>query len=58
MEPEDIMGRRRTHSQEFKHEAVRLIIERGVTAAQASRDLGVHANLLRKWVKEYAADPA
>lgn len=52
------MGIRRTHSQEFKHEAVRLIVERGVSAAQASRDLGVHANPLRKWVKDYEADPA
>jgi len=52
------MGRRRTFSQEFKHEAVKLIRERGVTAAQASRDLGVHANVLRDWVKAYEADPA
>ena len=52
------MGRRRTHGPEFKHEAVKLIVERGVSAAQASRDLGVHANLLRKWVKAYEADPA
>lgn len=52
------MGRRRTFSQEFKHEAVKLIRERGVSAAQASRDLGIHANLLRKWVKDFEADPA
>jgi transposase-like protein len=31
------MGRRRTYSQEFKHEAARLIRERGVTMAQASQ---------------------
>lgn len=52
------MGRRRTHSEEFKREAVRLIRERGVTTAQASRDLGVHPNLLRLWVKAFEADPA
>lgn len=52
------MGRRRTHSPELKHEAVKLIVERGVSAAQASRDLGVHANLLRKWVKAFETDPA
>ena len=28
-----------------------------VTIAQASRDLDVHANVLRKWVRELAADP-
>jgi len=52
------MGRRRAFSLEFKHEAVKLIRERGVSAAQASRDLGVHANVLRNWVKDYEADPA
>jgi transposase len=31
--------------------------ERGVSAAQAARDLDVHENMLRKWVKEFTADP-
>jgi transposase len=52
------MGRRRTFSQEFKHEAVKLVRGRGVTMAEASRDLGVHANVLRNWVKAFEADPA
>lgn len=50
------VGRRR-FSKEFKVEAVRLVIERGVSMAQAARDLGVHANVLRSWVREYRADP-
>jgi transposase len=48
---------RRWHGREFKLEAVRLVREGGVTAAQAARDLGIHANLLRKWMKEFEADP-
>ena len=48
---------RRKCSREFKLEAVRLVRERGVAVAQASRDLDVHENVLRKWVKEFAADP-
>ena len=51
------MGRRRAFTREFKLEAVRLIRDRGVTAAQASRDLGVHENVLRKWVRDFEADP-
>ncbi len=47
---------RRKFSREFKVEAVRLIKERGVAVAQASRDLDVHENVLRKWVKEFGAD--
>ena len=49
---------RRKFGREFKIEAVRLVRERGVSLAQASRDLDVHANVLRNWVKDFAADPA
>ena len=49
---------RRMHSREFKIEAVRLVRDRGVSVAQAGRDLDIHANVLRKWVKEFSADPA
>ena len=48
---------RRRFGREFKLEAVRLVRERGVTVAQAARDLDVHENVLRKWVKDFAADP-
>lgn len=50
------MGRRR-FERAFKLEAVRLVRERGVSAAQAARDLDIHENMLRKWVKDFAADP-
>ena len=49
---------RRKFTREFKLEAVKLIRERGVTVAQASRDLGVHEKVLRNWVKAFADDPA
>jgi transposase len=49
---------RRKFGREFKVEAVRLIKERGVAVAQAARDLDVHENVLRKWVKELSSDPA
>ena len=48
---------RRSFSREFKVEAVRLVRERGVSVARAARDLDVHENLLRKWVKQLADDP-
>jgi transposase len=49
---------RRKFGREFKIEAVRLIRDRGVSVAQAARDLDVHENVLRKWVRDHAADPA
>jgi transposase len=45
-------------SREYKLEAVKLVRERGVTIAQAARDLDVHENVLRKWVREYGDDPS
>jgi len=47
---------RRTFTREFMLEAVKLIEERGVTVAQAARDLGVQGSVLRRWVQECAAD--
>jgi len=49
--------RRRKFSREFKLEAVRLVKDRGVAVAQAARDLDLHENVLRKWVRELNADP-
>ena len=47
---------RRKFTREFKVEAVKLIRERGVTVAQASRDLAVDGTVLRRWVQKCAAD--
>ncbi|MCK1491967.1 transposase [Bradyrhizobium sp. 180] len=49
--------KRRKFSREFKIAAVKLVRERGVSVAQAGRDLDVHENVLRKWVKEFGSDP-
>ena len=49
---------RRSFSREFKLEAVRLVEERGVSVAQAARDLDIHDNVLRRWVRQYRKDPA
>ena len=48
---------RRKFSREFKLEAVRLVKDRGVAVAQAARDLDLHENVLRKWVRETSTDP-
>lgn len=51
------MGRR-SFTPEFRLEAVKLVRERGVSQAQAARDLGVHYNVLRKWVSDAKRDKA
>lgn len=51
------MERRRTFSREYKLEAVKLVTERGVAVTQAAKDLDVHENVLRKWVRELREVP-
>jgi transposase len=48
-------ARRRKHTAEFKIAAVRLVTERGVSVAQAARDLGIDRSLLTKWKRELGA---
>jgi transposase len=48
---------RRKFSREFKLEAIKLVKERGVSFAQAGRDLDVHQNVLRNWVRDFDANP-
>ena len=48
---------RRKFSREFKFEAVKLVRDRGVSVAQAARDLDVHSNVLRKGVREAVSGP-
>jgi transposase len=40
---------RRTHTQEFKVEAVRLLQEGSLSLTQVAQDLGVDRKLLRRW---------
>ena len=48
---------RRKFSREFKIEAVKLVTERGVTVAQACRDLDLAESVLRRWMREAIVAP-
>ena len=50
------MASRRKFSEEYKREAVRLATEPGVTKSQVGRELGINANLLGRWCREYSAN--
>ena len=45
--------KRKRYSVEFKKEAVRLLIMDGMTAPEASKKLGVSANMLYRWKQIY-----
>ena len=49
---------RRKFSREFNTEAVRLVADRGVSVAQAARDLDVAESVLPRWMRELTAAPA
>ena len=51
-----VYGDERRFSREFKIEAVKLVKERGVAVAQASRDLDVGETVLHRWIKELSVD--
>ena len=46
------MSKRRKFSNEFKHEAVALTRQAGITVSQVARDIGVGAGLLGRWRRE------
>ena len=48
--------KRRRHSEEFKREAVKLVFEQQLSVAEAARNLGIHANLLRSWKRRFEAE--
>ena len=58
MKPEVVYGYRKEFSREFKAEAVKLVKDPGVSVAQAARNLDIHENVLRKWIREHADDDA
>ncbi len=47
--------KRRRFTDEFKREAVLLVTDEGYSLAEAARNLGVHANLLRNWKQKIEA---
>ena len=42
---------RRRFTVEFKAEAVRQALLPGVSKGQVAQDLGIHSNMLRKWIR-------
>ena len=50
------MSSRRKFSDEYKREAIRLATQPGVTKSQVGRELGINANMLGRWCKDYLAN--
>ena len=50
------MSKRRKFSREFKLAAVKKVVEKGLSLAEVSRDLGVSDNSIYTWKRLFEAD--
>lgn len=44
------------YTEEFKKEAVRQVVDRGYSAAEVARRLGVTSHSMYSWIKKYGPD--
>ncbi|SEJ37454.1 transposase, partial [Nitrosomonas eutropha] len=47
---------RKQYTKEFKLDAISLVLDQDHTPSEVSRSLGINANMLRRWIREYQAD--
>lgn len=52
------MTARKKYTQEFKLDAINLVLEQGYTRSEAARSLSINANLLTRWIKEHESKDA
>ena len=45
--------KRRNYTEDFKQDAVALVTEQGYKPSEAARSLGIGANLIRRWKREF-----
>ena len=48
---------RRTYTKEFKEETIGLILNRGMSVSQVSKDLSIGTETIYRWIRKYKADP-
>lgn len=46
------MSTRKKYTQEFKEDAIRLVLEQGYKQTEAARNLGIDRSMLGRWIKE------
>ena len=51
------MGTRRSYTDEFKQEAIKLVTEQGLTHTKVARDLGIDPQTLRSWLHAAQTTP-
>lgn len=47
---------KKTFTKEFKEQAIRLVLEQGMTGKQVCQDLGVSYSALVRWIREHRSN--
>ncbi len=47
------MRERRSYTDEFRLDAISLVLDQGYTRAEAARSLGIGAGMLGRWIRKY-----
>jgi len=47
---------KRKFSKEFKEEAVKLVVDKGMKQSDVSKDLGISPNILNRWILQFKAE--
>jgi transposase len=53
----EIRKTRMRYGEEFKRNAIKLVIDGGRNSIEVAEGLGIHANIIYRWVREYKKDP-
>ena len=53
----EIRKTRMRYGEEFKRNAIKLVTDGGRSSIDVAEGLGIHANILYRWVREYKKDP-
>lgn len=53
---DNVEVKHRSYDAGFKKEAVRLVVERGLSVKKVAEDLGIHPNMLTRWKREQLRD--
>jgi transposase len=57
MEKETMMQQKRSYSEDFKRDAIRLLETSGKRLSEIEQELGLPHGLLRKWQKRFQVNP-
>ena len=53
----DLGQTRRVYTKEFKEETVHLVLRRGMSVSQVSKDLEIGSDIIYSWIRKYKSDP-